>query len=712
MDSLRRLRTQSTFVIPQLEDPLKPIRSWVESYTKRWKQAARPFAEWVQNFEAGEYARFIADAQDGTWSLEIVPSSDDWLFTIDASERIGKNGSWRTEAILARIDETWHFSFKIIGEGSAAAAVLPERLFEPLRAILDEHRASDAGQAVSDRPRAITTDTEVSGMAATIRREDRHMPAVVVSEPWHVDVPMLARTLYGIAHVYAIREQQTYRLSDEFGKHLSAFNGYARVYGVPFRDGDTGFKHPGATENRLMQGDGFGHLVDLVTNVSRNLPDLVEDADERVKPLQVHGIEAKTPPKSPAITPKPRPTASPIETAVVNVADEFHLDPEEIAAIVRDARLRLGLTQMEVAKRSGVIQSGVSRVERGLKSNPESIALIARALDIDLADFERKPSNGVPAAVQETREETDAGDRDVARTAAQAPPDQADKSIAGEGPGASALTRRITALEELAESQRLQIEQLLARIAALEERSTASKVVGPTVARQTIKESGVPAIQHNDDGTVTIPSVMFREFVESAKLVIEIVGAEAPATATLAEDEPTLPFDEAAAAAAEETEADAAARVTERVYPSSLNLEEFTPFVASLEHIEVHSRAVRALKKSVYARPDRLYAALDILNREYTQMRTNQTGYSPEIINAQLSAIGLRLKSIASWHHNDNYIVEWQGQKRRITHEVCSKSSPVDPTRTLRIYFFWDEEREKIVLCWLPSHLPVNQAVS
>jgi hypothetical protein len=52
----------------------------------------------------------------------------------------------------------------------------------------------------------------------------------------------------------------------------------------------------------------------------------------------------------------------------------------------------------------------------------------------------------------------------------------------------------------------------------------------------------------------------------------------------------------------------------------------------------------------------------------------------------------------------DTYFVEWRG-KRRFLENHLKKGVAKDERHTLRIYFFWDEENQVVVVGSLPGHL-------
>jgi transcriptional regulator with XRE-family HTH domain len=66
----------------------------------------------------------------------------------------------------------------------------------------------------------------------------------------------------------------------------------------------------------------------------------------------------------------------------------FTREYREFAELLREVRIRAGLTQVQLAKRSGQRQSYISKFERGeLRVDVVQLHRLCQAMDIDLADF-------------------------------------------------------------------------------------------------------------------------------------------------------------------------------------------------------------------------------------------------------------------------------------------------------------------------------------
>lgn len=76
---------------------------------------------------------------------------------------------------------------------------------------------------------------------------------------------------------------------------------------------------------------------------------------------------------------------------------------EHIAALLKEARENKGLSQRELAKRSGVPQSHISKIEAGaVDLRVSSLSALARALDLELVLVPRKAMPAVNSIVRST----------------------------------------------------------------------------------------------------------------------------------------------------------------------------------------------------------------------------------------------------------------------------------------------------------------------
>ncbi|WP_321342286.1 helix-turn-helix transcriptional regulator [Breoghania sp.] len=82
-------------------------------------------------------------------------------------------------------------------------------------------------------------------------------------------------------------------------------------------------------------------------------------------------------------------------------------ESEHIAAALKEARESKGLSQRELAKRSGVPQSHISKIEsNAVDLRISSLAALAHALDLELALIPRKATPAVKSIIRSTASHT------------------------------------------------------------------------------------------------------------------------------------------------------------------------------------------------------------------------------------------------------------------------------------------------------------------
>ena len=122
--------------------------------------------------------------------------------------------------------------------------------------------------------------------------------------------------------------------------------------------------------------------------------------------------------------------------------------------------------------------------------------------------------------------------------------------------------------------------------------------------------------------------------------------------------------------------------------------------------VELHNRAYQGIKKSVFREPALIYKALLLLRDQYVPMRLSG---KPEDKAAYESALReLRLEDSATgtgWkEHREQYEVSYNGRPRLLERHL-KQGTTRDLARQFRLYFFWDEDSQVVVVGWLPSHL-------
>lgn len=122
--------------------------------------------------------------------------------------------------------------------------------------------------------------------------------------------------------------------------------------------------------------------------------------------------------------------------------------------------------------------------------------------------------------------------------------------------------------------------------------------------------------------------------------------------------------------------------------------------------VVINNRAFQGAKKSIFHEPALIYRALLVLRDQYVPMRIyggaeRQAAYTKALnelhIEESLTGDGTRFEG-------NEYTVQYQGRRRNLDRHLKAGSSR-EPRFCFRLYFFWDDESQVVVVGWLPSHL-------
>lgn len=136
-------------------------------------------------------------------------------------------------------------------------------------------------------------------------------------------------------------------------------------------------------------------------------------------------------------------------------------------------------------------------------------------------------------------------------------------------------------------------------------------------------------------------------------------------------------------------------------------LREIETWAAENSHrITILPRALSATKRSPYENEQFIYDCLELLATEYTQVKTNNADRFAFKDKADSMGLdyGGSVEPANRGTAGAQYIVRWGGRKRYLDQHL-SKGIARDPRYCMRIYFFWDQTDQKVVVGSMPAHL-------
>ncbi len=129
--------------------------------------------------------------------------------------------------------------------------------------------------------------------------------------------------------------------------------------------------------------------------------------------------------------------------------------------------------------------------------------------------------------------------------------------------------------------------------------------------------------------------------------------------------------------------------------------------------VHLHGRALRGAKESDYEEPALVYQALLLLRDHYVPMRRGSSDALSNGYAQAMAALGLdedrSITGTRLGEQGDEYLVQHNGKKRELDRHF-RKGNSREARHCFRLYFFWDDEDEQVVVGWLTSHLDTRQS--
>ena len=129
------------------------------------------------------------------------------------------------------------------------------------------------------------------------------------------------------------------------------------------------------------------------------------------------------------------------------------------------------------------------------------------------------------------------------------------------------------------------------------------------------------------------------------------------------------------------------------------------------ERIVILPRALSAARKSEYADPAAVFAALEVLASTYPAVKmglAHRNKIKDELTLLNMD-IGGSVDPVRAGMAGSEYEIRWGGRKRFLDQHI-KKGVSREPRFSLRIYFTWDEESERVIVGWLPGHLTCSKS--
>ena len=612
-----------------------------------WLRNAAAFigAETHPDFDA-DAERYLIESRDKKNAARIIksPTREEWITQV--IQRVGNNPRVQETRFADSVNGVWM-------EYSAPLGSLEQYkdILKPVRSILETIESFDGEVEVLSIPEYVADDLDMERLVDEIEDDKRTMPLVILTEHTKGESPDLdaayaAEVTAGFAHIRIVSEQATYRLSDIIGKSNSAFLGYGRSYEPGFGRSRDRNMSVGIHAAKLVGASGVDILIRIASRATDKWSIPTGNATTPTESSQVpQTLEL---PKQPKLLIKP---AISMLVTKSNQAEEKSAREIQHAAIVAEHKATVNSENLLDSK--GEVSARTNDADEELNVTAESGKPQASAEKISASE---------PSPLTHTFNER------ISRLSEK-------------------FTGRVDALTEIVQRLQSALDDAELRIEDLE------------LSRASRNPISLP------DGMVAIERKRLDDFVYLADMVVDTGRQVREDQAKINKPTPA-PIEPVLTDDLESPHSEAPNEVE---YPSELDEHTIKEFVEKhLKNVTLHARALRAVKKTQYKNPSRVFRALEILDNRYAAMRRGEGGVNMDDFVEALAEIqtNVKVRKISS-HMSDEYSVTYKGRREKITHEICSNSSPFDKSRILRVYFFWDSEDRKVVVCHLPDHLPI-----
>lgn len=139
------------------------------------------------------------------------------------------------------------------------------------------------------------------------------------------------------------------------------------------------------------------------------------------------------------------------------------------------------------------------------------------------------------------------------------------------------------------------------------------------------------------------------------------------------------------------------------------NYQEIAPWIQSefAGRIQISGKALRGLREAKYENIELVCDLIELLATSYVDSKRGTESawhrFEDEILRWGVE-FSKSISGSRAGEQGDEYFVSYRGRKRFLEWHL-KKGNSRDPRRDLRIYFFWDEEDEELVLGYLTGHL-------
>lgn len=199
-------------------------------------------------------------------------SSDIWAIRADDPDKNVAERVWTTEVVIGQMaDEQPKFSARLLVSTPEAALAIEPHTPGFVQQVAETCGLISGLRRLLPEPMLIESEADAEGLIDFLVKPDRQLPVFVVTlededaqDHPTLNVAALSRAMLGLAHVALVYPQQTWRLTNHFGKLKSVFGGAARIYLPGFTEDADPYQHRLVLADQIATADGAAYCTNWI----------------------------------------------------------------------------------------------------------------------------------------------------------------------------------------------------------------------------------------------------------------------------------------------------------------------------------------------------------------------------------------------------------------------------------------------------------------
>ncbi len=236
------------------EQALRSARNEVLTWAKKRVGQQLPKEAWDHgDFELNVAGRNTAAIRIQRHDVDI------WTIRAEDPDKLIPGRVWTTEVTLARNEKgVGKFGVRLLASSGEDTLDIEPHVPGFVMQIAQNCGLIDGNHEIRSSAGWVTEDDHIEQFVDLLLDPERKLPIIALSCPTGEEYPLLsqdslAKSMTGLAHVLVLGDKAAWRITEEFGKVYSVYQGAVRTYLPGFTDGCSPYSHSLLLAERLRE---------------------------------------------------------------------------------------------------------------------------------------------------------------------------------------------------------------------------------------------------------------------------------------------------------------------------------------------------------------------------------------------------------------------------------------------------------------------------